>query len=92
MDVKGINLLKLFETLGRKCDIDIFGKTVISNKVISTKFENMGLEKGIKCLIWIAPLENYALMYRKDVGSECTVSHIFFFPGGVEVSNPYHLV
>jgi hypothetical protein len=91
VDVKNESLLRLFEDLGKKCDIDISGKQVLSNKNISTKFQNMSLEQGIKRLIWTARIENYALTYRKDSGGKYIVSQIFFLPGGVEPSKPYHM-
>lgn len=91
VDVKNESLLRLFEDLGKKCDIDISGKQVLSNKNISTKFQNMSLEQGIKRLIWTARIKNYALTYRKGAGSEYTISQIFFLPVGAEPSKPYHM-
>ena len=82
VDVESIDLLGLFEELCKRLDIEIVGKDAISGKVISVKFNDMNLEDGIRRLIRIAGIDNYAIEYRQGSESRYAVSRFFFLSGG----------
>ena len=73
--------MELFEDIGKGC-VYISGKHVVCNKVISARFHDMNLEDGMRHIVRIAGIENYALTYRNDLRSQYPVSQIFFFPSG----------
>ena len=81
VDVTDISPTQLFKDLAKRCNVDIFSPEVLEDKVISANFRNGKLAEGIKTLLRISGVANYALIYRSDVPGRSTVSQIFFFPG-----------
>jgi len=89
--VKNKNLIELLDELGETGHIEILGQDSLPDITISAKFDNMEVEDGIRQLIRIAGIENYALSHRQDSENQYTVSQIVFLPGEYEPSRPYHL-
>jgi hypothetical protein len=81
VDANKLKLLDLLEHLSEKCDIELVGKDALANKVVSAKFDSMKVEDGIRHLMRIGRMENYALSYRTCPGGQYAVSQIMFLPG-----------
>ena len=90
VNAKNLSLSSLLENLSRKCDIEILGKDALCDKVISAKFDSMKVEDGIRQIMRIAGVGNYALSYRIDPEDQYSVSQIVLLPGGNEVSEDYY--
>jgi hypothetical protein len=86
VNAKNSSLSSLLEDLSEKCDIEILGKDALSDKVISAKFDSMKVEDGIRQIMRIAGVKNYALSYRTDSEDQYSVSQIVLLPGNNEVS------
>lgn len=80
VNAKNLSLSSLLEDLSEKCDIEILGKDALSDKVISAKFDSMKVEDGIRQIMRIAGVENYALSYRTDPEDQYSVSQIVLLP------------
>ena len=80
VNVKNLSLSSLLEDLSRKCDIEILGKDALCDKVISAKFDSMKVEDGIRQIMRIAGVQNYALSYRNDPQDQYGVSQIVLLP------------
>ena len=91
VNVKNSSLSSLLEDLSEKCDIEIRGKDALSDKVISAKFDSMKVEDGIRQIMRIAGVGNYALSYRIDPEDQYSVSQIVLLPGDNEVSEDNRL-
>ena len=90
VNAKNLSLSSLLEDLSKKCDIEILGKDAPCDKVISAKFDSMKLEDGIRQLMRVAGIENYALSYRIAAEDQCAVSQIILFPEDSAVSENQH--
>ena len=91
VDATSLNLSNLLDHLSEKCNFEIVGKDALSDKVISAKFDFMRVEDGIRGLMRIAGVENYALTYRTDPEGHHAVSQIVFMPRDNEVSDDYRI-
>lgn len=91
VDAKNLNLLNLLQDLSEKCDIEIVGKDALADKLISAKFDCVTVEDGIRQLMRIAGVENYAISYGADSGDQYAVSQIVLLPRDNEVSEDYPL-
>jgi hypothetical protein len=80
VNAENISLLSLLENLSRKCDIEILGKDALCDKVISAEFDSMKVEHGIRQIMRIAGVDNYALTYRTDPEDQYSVSQIVLLP------------
>ncbi len=85
IDAKNLSLSSLLEELSDKCHIEIVGKDTLVGKVISAKFDSMKVEDGIRQMMRIAGVENYALSYRTDPEDQYSVSQIVLLPADHEV-------
>jgi hypothetical protein len=91
VDVENMSLLRLLEDIGQRCRIDILGKHILSDKLISAKLHNMQLDYGIRRLMRVSGVKNYALSYRNDQTGQHTVAQIVLFPEENEGSKDYYL-
>jgi hypothetical protein len=89
--VNNANLLDVLKDLGKECDIDIVNEDALADKAISVKLNSIELEDGIRQLMRIAGVENYALSYRKESGNQYIVSQIICLPGEATDSDHYLL-
>lgn len=90
IDAKNLSLPSVLEELSDKCDIEIVGQDALVGKVISAKFDSTKLEDGIRQLMHVAGIENYALSHRIESESQCAVSQIILLPRNSEVSEDQH--
>ena len=86
-----LKLLNLLEHLSEKCDIELVGKDALVDKVVSARFDSMKVEHGIRQLMRIAGVENYALSYRTCPGGQYAVSQIVFLSGDDDFSEHYSI-
>ena len=91
VNAKNLSLSSLLEDLREKCDIEILGKDALSDKVISGKFDSMKVEDGIRQIMRIAGVENYALSYRTGPEGQYGVSQIVLLPGDDDFSEDYRI-
>jgi hypothetical protein len=91
VDAKKMKLLNLLEHLSEKWDIELVGTEALADRVVSVKFDSMKVEDGIRQLMRIAGVENYALSYRVGPGGQYAVSQIVFFPGDDDFSEDYRI-
>ena len=85
VNAKNLSLLSLLEDLSRKCDIEILGQDALFDKVISAKFDSTKVEDGIRQIMRIAGVDNYALTYRNHPEDQYSVSQIVLLPVDHEV-------
>jgi hypothetical protein len=85
VNAKDLSLLSLLEDLSRKCDIEILGKDALFDRVVSAKFDSMKVEDGIRQIMRITGLDNYALTYRNHPEGQYSVSQIVLLPVDHEV-------
>jgi hypothetical protein len=90
IDAVNLSLSSLLEELRDKCNIEIMGKDALVGKVISAKFDSTKLEDGIRQLMRVAGIENYALSYRIESEGQSAVSQIILLPGDGAVSENQH--
>jgi hypothetical protein len=90
IDAKNLSLSSLLEELSDKCNIEILGRDALVGKVISANFDSMKLENGIRQLMRVAGIENYALSYRIESEGQCAVSQIILLPRDSAVSENQH--
>jgi hypothetical protein len=91
VDAKNLYLANLLEHLSEKCNIELVGKDALARKVVSAKFDTMKLDDGIRQLMRIARVANYALSYRTGPGGRCAVTHIVFLPEDHESSEDHRI-
>jgi hypothetical protein len=90
IDAVNLSFSSLLKELSDKCDIQIVGRDTLVGKVISAKFDSMKLEDGIRQLMRVAGIENYALSYRIESEGQCAVSQIILLPRDSAVSENRH--
>jgi hypothetical protein len=91
VDVKNRSLTALLEDIGERSQTEILGHDSLPDTRISAKFDGAEVEEGIRQLMRIAGVENYALSHRKDSENQYAVSQIIFLPGEHEPSPSHQL-
>lgn len=91
VDVNNRSLTELLEDIGERCRIEVLGRDTVPDIPVSAKFDSVEVEDGVRRLMRIAGIGNYALSHRQDSENHSIVTQIVVLPGEYKPSDRYQL-